>query len=70
MLENVEQRENLRGLARAKRRDFETRTVHPKLLEEALADGWSLYKEQKTSVRLRRKKLHGPLLEDRVWSLL
>jgi DGQHR domain-containing protein len=70
MLSNVEPVENLRGLARAKRRDYETKTVHPKLVEEGLADGWLVDKEHKRSVRLRRPKPHHALLEDHVWTLL
>ncbi len=70
MLQNVESRENLRGLYRAKKRTYETKTVHPKLVDDAVAEGWAIDKKNKASVRLRREKSHDVLLEDRVWSLL
>lgn len=70
MLNNIEPIENLRGLARGKRRDYETKTVQPSLVDEALPKGWEIYRKNKNSTRLRRKKPHDVLLEDRVWSLL
>lgn len=70
MLSNVDLASNLRAVARAKARDFETRTVHPRLADEMMAQGWTLDKKNKASVRLRRGKQPGTLLEDRVWSLL
>jgi len=70
MLENVDTVDKLRGMARAKARDYETQTVHPLLVDEHLANGWSIDKKQKKSVRLRRKKAHNVFLEDRVWCLL
>ena len=70
MLNNIDTIENLRGLARAKGRDYETKTVHHLLEEEALSKGWEIDKKNKKSVRLKRKKSHNVLLEDRVWSLL
>lgn len=70
MMNNIEPVENRRGLARAKGRDYETKTVHPLLVEEAISEGWSVDKKSAKSVRLKRKKSHGKHLEDRVWSLL
>lgn len=70
MLNNIEPAENLRSLALAKFRTYETKTIHPKLVEEALAAGWEIYRKNKYSVRIKRDKLHGAILEDRVWSLL
>lgn len=70
MLENIESRENVRSLARQKARDYNTKTVHPKLVDETLAQGWTIDRRNKQSVRLRKEKPHGTLLEDRVWSLL
>jgi hypothetical protein len=52
MLDNVVTVENLRGLARAKAQEYETKTVHPSHAEEALADGWSIDKKNAKSVRL------------------
>ncbi|HKZ41255.1 MAG TPA: DGQHR domain-containing protein [Candidatus Hodarchaeales archaeon] len=70
MLDNIDIVDNLRGLARAKGRDYETKTVHPTIVEELLSKGWSEDKKHKMSVRLKRKKSHNAHLEDRVWSLL
>ncbi|MDQ5825663.1 MAG: DGQHR domain-containing protein [Chloroflexota bacterium] len=69
MLDNIEAVENLRGVARARARDYETKTVDPLLVEQALAEGWQVAKRNKRTVALTRKKPHGKLLEDRVWSL-
>jgi DNA sulfur modification protein DndB len=70
MLGNVKPIESLSGLARARARDYETRTVNPVLVEKLVAEGWAVDKSNKKSVRLRRAKPHGALLEDRVWTLL
>jgi DNA sulfur modification protein DndB len=70
MLENIFEIEDLRGLARSKLRDYETKTVNPRLVDELIAKGWIIDKKHSKSVRLRRPKSHGVLLEDRVWSLL
>jgi len=70
MLSNVEAVDALRGLARIKSQDYETKTVHPLLEGEAIAEGWSVEGKNKKTIRLKRAKAHGVLLEDRVWSLL
>lgn len=70
MLYNIETVDNLRGLARSKASDYETKTVHPLTAEELQAKGWTVEKQHKRTVRLRRKKSHNVQLEDRVWSLL
>src|SRR5215471_9307700 len=70
MLTNIEPREALTSLARFRSREYETKSVHPKLVDEAEADGWTVQKRNKRSVRLIRSKLPSKLLEDRVWTLL
>ncbi|MEW6034302.1 MAG: DGQHR domain-containing protein [Chloroflexota bacterium] len=70
MLDNVYPVQEVHGLARRKRRDYETKTVSQLLAEQSLAEGWSIQQKRKKSVRLQRKKPHHELLEDRVWSLL
>lgn len=70
MLEGVEATDSLQGLARAKSRSYETKTVNSKLVDEYLSKGWIFDKKNKATTRLRRNKPHGQLLEDRVWSLL
>jgi DGQHR domain-containing protein len=69
MLANLSSIENLSGLARARARDYVTKTVNPALVGKLVADGWTVDKSNKKSVRLRRIKPHGVLLEDRVWTL-
>jgi DNA sulfur modification protein DndB len=70
MLENVALAESMRGLARARGRDYELRRVHRKMVDELLSKGWTVDRELKTGVRLRRGKPAPLLLEDRVWTLL
>ncbi len=69
-LSNVEPWENLRSLFRTKARDYETKTINPAMLDQLVAAGWVIDKQNNHSVRLRRPKLHSTLLEDRVWALL
>ena len=70
MLTNVEGVEAFASLARARARNYETRTVSPAAAAEHLESGWEVAKKNKKSVRLSRPKSHGVLLEDRVWTLL
>src|SRR5438132_2753470 len=70
MLHGVDPTDSLQGLARAKSRSYETKTVNSKLVGEYLSKGWTIDKKNKATTRLRRDKPHGQLLEDRVWSLL
>ncbi len=69
MLNNVVPIEDLGGLARARARDYETKTVNPALVEQLIADGWTVDQRNRKSVRLRKPKSHGNHLEDRVWTL-
>lgn len=70
MLNNIHPIDELSGLARARARDHDTKTVNPALVEQMVKEGWTVARSNKKSVRLRRPKDHGPLLEDRVWTLL
>jgi DNA sulfur modification protein DndB len=70
MLINVKPVGDLRSLARVRGRSFETKSVHAKLIEEEAANGWSVLRKGKVSVRLSRPKSRSTLLEDRVWTLL
>jgi Holliday junction resolvase len=69
MLNNVVPIEELSGLARARARDYETKTVNPALVEQFVTEGWAVDKPNRKSVRLRKPKSHGSHLEDRVWTL-
>jgi DNA sulfur modification protein DndB len=70
MLANVESIDSLSGLARARARDYETKTVSTQQTERLLTEGWSVDRSSSRSVRLRRKKTHSVYFEDRVWTLL
>lgn len=70
MLENIFPLSELRTLARTRSKAFQTKSVHPKLVDEAEDEGWSVLKAGKSSVRLQRQKLLSTHFEDRVWTLL
>ena len=70
MLTNVRPIEDLGSLARANSREYETKTVSPSAVPELQQEGWEIAKRNKKSVRLKRAKRRGALLEDRVWTLL
>lgn len=70
MVANLESVDELRALARAKVRPTVNASVSPSRVEAALAAGWQVVKQGKTTVRLRRDKVGIELLGDRVWSLL
>lgn len=70
MLSNIEAIENHRGLSRSKSRSYETKTVHPLIVEEAIKEGWSIDRKNNKSVRIKRQKSHNQSLKDRVWYLL
>lgn len=69
MLNNVAPIEELSGLARARARDYETKTVNPALSDQFVAEGWAIDQRNTKSIRLRKPKVHGTLLEDRVRTL-
>jgi len=70
MLDNIKTTDELGSVARKKSRDYETKTVHSKLVEEHTTDGWLEDQKNENSVRLKRPKSHNQMLEDRVWTLL
>ncbi len=69
MLKNVQAREDLLGFARSQVRSYERKTVRPTELDESLATGWVIQRENKSSFRLGREKSKPDLLESRVWTL-
>lgn len=70
MLANIESVEELRGLARSRALDHVTKTVNPLLEAESIAEGWSVQRRNRRTIKLSRSKEHGVYFEDRVWSLL
>jgi DNA sulfur modification protein DndB len=67
---DVSSTDDLRPLYRVKSKNIQTKSVHPKLLQDELADGWIIQRRGRTAVRLQRAKPHHVQLEDRVWTLL
>lgn len=70
MLKNIFPIDELTALARSRTKAFQTKSVHEKLADDAIADGWNILKKGKTSVRLQRPKPLSTHFEDRVWTLL
>lgn len=70
MLANILSIDELTTLARSRSRTYQTKSVHQKLVDEALAEGWEVLKTGKLSVRLKRPKPLSSHFEDRVWTLL
>ena len=53
-LQNIDERDNLSGLARSKSRAYETKTVHPNILDDYLPKGWTIDRQNTKSVRLSK----------------
>ena len=70
MLDRIHAVDDVQGLARARARAEESKTVNSKLVDEYLTQGWAVAKKNKTTTRLTRQKLHSTHFEDRVWTLL
>lgn len=45
------------------------KSVHPADEEELVSKGWEVHRRGKSRLRLRQRKPHDALLEDRVWTL-
>lgn len=69
MLHHVEKHEALTALARHRKRAFDVRTVRTLVLPAELASGWTVKRENKSSLQLFRRKAPYVELRDRVWSL-
>lgn len=61
---------DLPGETRLRRDEFEYTSVHPSKEDEFIAKGWELHVHGQNRVRLKRRKPHNALLEDKVWLLL
>lgn len=70
MLEEIYRRAELQSLQRRWGSTADYCTVKAAEVEQLVAAGWSVEKELKRSVRLRRKRPKSELLESRVWLLL
>lgn len=69
MLENIDDYQNLIGLARKKNNPFEIKAAHPSDKSKLEEQGWEYVKDLKTSIQVKKIKPHNLALEDRVWSL-
>lgn len=69
MLENIEEQQNLIGLSRKKSKHYEIKAIHPSDRSKLEGQGWLFVKNLKSSIQVKKQKLHSILLEDRVWSL-
>ena len=70
MLVNVEPVENLSKIASEKSRLHRTKSVKLALLEEAQSHGWSVEKQYKAAIQVKKKKPYGIDIRDRIWYLL
>ncbi|WP_417488029.1 DGQHR domain-containing protein [Maricaulis sp.] len=62
--------EELRSLARVKKKASVERSVHSADVPEFEADGWTVQRPGKRSTRIKKEKSHDKALEDRIWCLL
>jgi DNA sulfur modification protein DndB len=69
MIENIKEASLLSGLSRIKGRVFDIKSVHSADQDAFYTQGWAFSKKLKSSVQLKRNKLHSSHLEDRVWNL-
>jgi len=67
---NIDLATNLGAAARAKSRNYETKTIPLTKMESFLKDGWTIDKKNVSSVRMRKSKETDKLYKDRVWTLL
>ena len=70
MIENIFKAEELKSLARQKKRRSQYRTVKNEDISDHLLNGWQVQRKNKRTSRVFRPKQHDVLLKDRVWSLL
>ena len=66
----IQERQNLLGLSRLRSRPTEQRTIEKQDLATYEAQGWTVLRYNKSSIRVHRPKPNPDLLEDRVWTVL
>ncbi|MDB2512924.1 hypothetical protein N9Y31_00265 [Alphaproteobacteria bacterium] len=57
------------GERRRRLKLFDFQSVNPKLVEQLVEEGWTIDRELKTKIRLKRPKKQDEVLENRVWCL-
>ena len=70
MLDNIHGRDDLRTVARRKRRMYEMRSTPRSELGTALEQGWTIIRKGKHTARIRRDKEPSVLKHDRIWATL
>jgi DNA sulfur modification protein DndB len=60
----------IKRILRIKNRSYDQLTIRKPLFEEYKNEGWSLNKENRETVIIRKQKSHDKEFEDRVWSML
>lgn len=70
MLNNIDLAINLNTVARAKSRNYVTKTIPLIKMDSFLKEGWEIDKKNSSSVRMRKDKEIDKLFRDRVWTLL
>lgn len=62
--------DGIRSEYRKRKKQFDSKSVHPKLVEEAESEGWSFDKRNKKTIRVKKAKPHDERLENKLWCLL
>ena len=62
--------DEIRSLARIKKKAFVEQSIHPADAPEYEANGWLIQRAGKRSTRVKKEKTHDKAFEDRMWSLL
>ncbi len=65
----LEEQKALAAELRARKRNYDEKTVHPADVVEEAKNGWVIARTGKRTTRLKRSKTHDKWLEDRVWTL-
>lgn len=69
MIQNLQPRAELIGLARKHSKDYETKRIAPAQMDTVIAEGWRVVRKGRKSLRVAKDKKKSDLLESRVWSL-
>ncbi len=69
MIQNLQPRAELIGLARKRSKDYDTKRITPAQLDKVIAEGWRVVRKGRKSLRVAKDKKKSDLLESRVWTL-
>jgi len=68
-LEKITTRENLRSVSRKKSSKYNFISVSKSEKDNYINEGWEVDRENVTSIRLKKLKLHSEIFENKVWSI-